>query len=72
MEIKNKKSVIIEDMAYFDYLSGDESYVEVTEYGNGEDIYDVKTEDYNFTISKGQIEAILYCIYQLNVNKGEK
>jgi hypothetical protein len=71
MKIKNRKSIMIEDMNCFDYLANDDSYVEVTKYSNGEDVYDVKTDDSNFTISKGQIEAILCCIYQLNLSKGE-
>jgi len=71
MEIKNRKSIIIDDMNSFDYLANNDSYVEVTKYSNGEDVYDVKTEGSSFTVSKGQIEAILYCIYQLNISKGE-
>lgn len=60
---------MINNMHDFDYLATDDSYLEVTMYGNGEDCYDVRTNENSFSVSKGEIEAILYCIYKLNITE---
>ena len=46
----------------FDYLATNDSYLEVTAYGNGEDCYDIKTDEESFSVSKGQVEDIVLYI----------
>jgi hypothetical protein len=66
MKIINRKSVMINDMSKFCYLSAPDDYVEVTAYGNGEDAYSISTKECEFHLTKGEVEAILFGIYQIN------
>lgn len=57
---------MIDKMGKFCYLATDDDYIEVTQYGDGEDVYDIRTKEHTFSLSKGQMEAILFGIYQIN------
>ena len=62
MKTINRKSIMITNMNDFDYLATNDSYLEVTAYGNGEDCYDIKTDEESFSVSKGQVEDIVLYI----------
>ena len=57
---------MINDMSKFSYLSTPDDFLEVTAYGNGEDAYDIRTKECEFHLTKGEVEAILFGIYQIN------
>lgn len=59
MDIKNKKSVC-ENLERFDYLAKKDSFIEVTEWTNGEG-FDISIDDNkHFSLTCGEINAINY------------
>ena len=58
MEKYNKKSVY-EKLKTFDYLSKEDSFIEVTEWHNGEG-WDITIDDKVISLTHGQLAAIYY------------
>ena len=58
MEKYNKKSVY-EKLKTFDYLSKEDSFIEVTEWHNGEG-WDITIDDKVISLTHGQLAAINY------------
>lgn len=69
MEIKNRKSVN-DKLSKYDYLAkGNDDFIEVTEWVNGEG-FDVCIGDSKyFSLTHGQLEAINYLIKTLDYQK---
>ena len=70
-EIYNKKSVM-DNLKKYDYLAKDDDYIEVTQWYNGEG-WDINIKDnFSFTLTIGQLEAINYLVKRLDYEKEEK
>lgn len=67
MEITQRKSVN-SSLRKFDYLAKDSSFIEVTEWVNGEG-YDITIDDLHISLSEGQIEAINYLVKTLQYDR---
>lgn len=75
MEISNRKS-IFDELKKYDILSnGDNDYIEITEWSNGEG-YDVqintKWKNQSFSLTHGELEAINYLIKVLDYGNSEE
>ena len=68
MEVTQRKS-ITDDLSKYDILANNSSFIEVTEWGNGEGI-DVQIDDKkHFSLTYGELEAIIYLKMSLCYNK---
>lgn len=66
-EITKRKS-IHDELRKYDYLAKDHSFVEVTEWSNGEG-YDITFDDKVISLTCGQIDAILFLTLSLQYNR---
>ena len=67
MNINNRKSVS-DDLNKYDILAKSDSFVEVTEWTNGEG-WDITFDDRIISLSIGQLDAINYLTKALEVEK---
>lgn len=68
MEVIQRKS-ITDDLSKYDVLANNSSFIEVTEWGNSEGI-DVQIDDKkHFSLTYGELEAIIYLKMSLYYNK---
>ena len=67
MNIYNRKSVS-DDLNKYDILAKPHSFVEVTEWANGEG-WDITFDDRIISLSMGQLDAINYLTKALEVEK---
>ena len=67
MNINNRKSVS-DDLNKYDILAKPDSFVEVTEWTNGEG-WDITFDDRIISLSIGQLDAINYLTKALEVEK---
>ena len=58
IEFNNRKSVSC-DLSVFDYMAKENSFIEVTEWANGEG-FDITIDDRHFHLSFGELDAINY------------
>lgn len=67
MEERIRKSVY-EDLNKFDYLAKEHSFIEVTEWSNGEG-WDINIDDKIFQLTTGELKAINYLTTHLELVK---
>ena len=65
MKIVNRKSVHC-NLSKFDYLAKKDSFIEITEWVNGEG-FDITIDDKHFSFTHGQIDAINYLTKYLEI-----
>ena len=66
-EIIQRKS-INDNLRKYDYLAKENSFIEVTEWGNGEG-YDITIDDKVMSLNYGQLDAIKYLTLALQYQK---
>lgn len=66
VEIKERKS-INDDLHKYDYLAKKDSFIEVTEWANGEG-WDISIDDKIISLSWGQLDAINFLVNHLRYN----
>ena len=66
-EIIQRKS-INDHLRKYDYLAKENSFIEVTEWGNGEG-YDITIDDKVISLTIGQLDAIQYLTLTLQYQK---
>lgn len=66
-EIIQRKS-INDNLRKYDYLAKENSFIEVTEWGNGEG-YDITIDDKVISLTIGQLDAIQYLTLTLQYQK---
>lgn len=66
-EIIQRKS-INDNLCKYDYLAKENSFIEVTEWGNGEG-YDITIDDKVISLTIGQLDAIQYLTLTLQYQK---
>ena len=62
-----KRNSVSCDLNKFDCLAKSSSFIEVTEWTNGEG-WDITIDEKNFSLTYGQLEAINYLTKHLNIN----
>lgn len=67
MDITNRKS-ISDDLHKYDYLAKEHSFIEVTEWANGEG-WDITIDDKVISLTYGQLDAIKYLTLALQYQK---
>jgi hypothetical protein len=67
MDIINRKS-ISDDLHKYDYLAKEHSFIEVTEWANGEG-WDITIDDKVMSLTYGQLDAIKYLTLALQYQK---
>lgn len=67
MDIVSRKS-INDNLRKYDYLAKENSFIEVTEWGNGEG-YDITIDDKVISLTIGQLDAIKYLTSVLQYQK---
>lgn len=67
MDITNRKS-ISDDLHKYDYLAKEHSFIEVTEWANGEG-WDITIDDKVMSLTYGQLDAIKYLTLALQYQK---
>ena len=67
MEIKQRKTVF-DELNKYCHLAKDDDFIEVTEWTNGEG-YDISMANKSFSVTIGELEAILYLTRALDYNK---
>jgi len=67
MEISQRKS-IHDDLRKYDYLAKDHSFIEITEWANGEG-WDITIDDKVMSLTYGQLDAIKYLTLALQYQK---
>lgn len=67
MDITNRKS-ISDDLHKYDYLAKEHSFIEVTEWANGEG-WDITIDDKVISLTIGQLDAIQYLTLALQYQK---
>ena len=67
MDIVSRKS-INDNLRKYDYLAKENSFIEVTEWGNGEG-YDITIDDKVISLTIGQLDAIRYLTLTLQYQK---
>lgn len=67
MDIVSRKS-INDNLRKYDYLAKENSFIEVTEWGNGEG-YDITIDDKVISLTIGQLDAIQYLTLTLQYQK---
>ena len=65
MKIVNRKSIHY-NLSKFDYLAKKDSFIEITEWVNGEG-FDITIDDKHFSFTHGQIDAINYLTKHLEI-----
>ena len=66
-ELTQRKS-ISDNLRKYDYLAKENSFIEVTEWGNGEG-YDITIDDKVISLTIGQLDAIQYLTLTLQYQK---
>lgn len=66
-ELTQRKS-INDNLRKYDYLAKENSFIEVTEWGNGEG-YDITIDDKVISLTIGQLDAIQYLTLTLQYQK---
>lgn len=56
---KSDRKTVYDDLKKYDILAKEHSFIEVTEWTNGEG-YDINIDDQKFTLTHGQLDAINY------------
>lgn len=64
MKIGSRKS-IYDDLQKYDYLKNKSSFIEITEWTNGEG-WDIAINEKTFNLTYGELEAINYLVKALN------
>lgn len=64
MKIGSKKS-IYDDLQKYDYLKNKSSFIEITEWTNGEG-WDIAINEKTFNLTYGELEAINYLVKALD------
>lgn len=64
MKINNKKS-IYDDLQKYDCLKSKSSFIEITEWTNGEG-WDITIDEKTFNLTYGELEAINYLVKALD------
>lgn len=59
---------VSDDLAKYDFLAKKDSFIEVTEWTNGEG-YDITIDDKNLSLTSGELDAINYLVNSLRFNK---
>lgn len=67
MDIVSRKS-INDNLRKYDYLAKENSFIEVTEWGNGEG-FDITIDDKVISLTHGQLDAIQYLTLALQYQK---
>ena len=67
MDVVNRKS-ISDDLHKYDYLAKEHSFIEVTEWANGEG-WDITIDDKVMSLTYGQLDAIKYLTLALQYQK---
>lgn len=67
MDIVSRKS-INDNLRKYDYLAKENSFIEVTEWGNGEG-FDITIDDRVISLTHGQLDAIQYLTLALQYQK---
>ena len=67
MDIVSRKS-INDNLRKYDYLAKENSFIEVTEWGNGEG-FDITIDDKVISLTYGQLDAIQYLTLALQYQK---
>jgi hypothetical protein len=67
MDVVNRKS-ISDDLHKYDYLAKEHSFIEVTEWANGEG-WDITIDDRVISLTYGQLDAIKYLTLALQYQK---
>lgn len=70
IECQNRKTVFC-DLKNFCMLAKEHSFIEVTEWTNGEG-WDIATDDKHFSLTFGELEAINYLTKHLELNEVDK
>lgn len=63
LKLENRKTVY-ENLKRFDCLAKEDSFIEVTEWTNGEG-FDISIDDKHLSLTEGEIDAINYLIMTL-------
>lgn len=67
MNVVSRKS-INDNLRKYDYLAKENSFIEVTEWGNGEG-FDITIDDKVISLTHGQLDAIQYLTLALQYQK---
>lgn len=67
MDIVNRKS-INDNLRKYDHLAKENSFIEITEWGNGEG-WDITIDDRVISLTWGQLDAIQYLTLALQYQK---
>lgn len=67
MDIINRKS-INDNLRKYDHLAKENSFIEVTEWSNGEG-WDITIDDHTMSLTWGQLDAIQYLTLALQYQK---
>lgn len=65
--IENRKSINA-NLNIFDYLEKEKGFIEVTEWTN-EEGWDITINDFHFSLTQGQLEAINYLTKTLDYDR---
>lgn len=64
----NKRNSIHDKLCVYDYLAEKSSFIEVTEWTNGEG-WDITIDDKHFSLTDGQLKAINYLTQSLDYDQ---
>ena len=67
MDIVSRKS-INDNLRKYDHLAKENSFIEITEWGNGEG-WDITIDDHMMSLTWGQLDAIQYLTLALQYQK---
>lgn len=59
---------VSDDLVKYDFLAKKDSFIEVTEWTNGEG-YDITIDGKNLSLTSGELDAINYLVNSLRFNK---